>query len=127
MTKAVLLMALAITVLGFCGYGVAQEQASSADRASAINTRLSSLAAGTATAPAKNSDAATTKAAAAVNSADVAMRLEGEKRFRANCGRCHMAPHKFPPRTMATIVRHMRVRAMITDEDMRLILRYMTQ
>jgi mono/diheme cytochrome c family protein len=56
-----------------------------------------------------------------------AMRIEGEKRFRTNCGRCHMAPHKFPPRTMAMIVRHMRVRAMITDEDMRLILNYMTQ
>jgi hypothetical protein len=28
---------------------------------------------------------------------------------------------------MAVAIRHMRVRAMITDEDMRLILRYMTQ
>jgi len=56
-----------------------------------------------------------------------AMRLEGEKRFRANCGRCHAAPQKFPPRMMATIVRHMRVRATITDEDMRLVLFYMTQ
>lgn len=55
------------------------------------------------------------------------MRWEGEKRFRANCGRCHQAPHKFPPRVMATAIRHMRVRAMITDEDMRLILRFMTQ
>ena len=55
------------------------------------------------------------------------MRVEGEKRFRANCGRCHAAPHKFPPRMMATIVRHMRVRATITDEDMRLVLYYMTQ
>ena len=53
--------------------------------------------------------------------------FEGEKRFRANCGRCHMAPHKFPPRMMATIVRHMRVRATITDEDMHLILQYMTE
>jgi cytochrome c5 len=56
-----------------------------------------------------------------------AMRLEGEKRFRANCGRCHAAPQKFPPRMMATILRHMRVRATITDEDMRLVLFYMTQ
>jgi hypothetical protein len=56
-----------------------------------------------------------------------AMRLEGEKRFHANCGRCHAAPQKFPPRMMATIVRHMRVRATITDEDMRLVLFYMTQ
>jgi cytochrome c5 len=55
------------------------------------------------------------------------MRFEGEKRFRSNCGRCHAAPPKFPPRTMATIVRHMRVRATITDQDMRLILRYMTE
>jgi mono/diheme cytochrome c family protein len=55
------------------------------------------------------------------------MRLEGEKRFRANCGRCHAAPEKFPPRMMATVIRHMRVRATITDEDMRLVLYYMTQ
>lgn len=53
--------------------------------------------------------------------------IEGEKRFATNCGRCHQSPHHFPPRMMATIVRHMRVRATITDEDMRLILRYMTQ
>ena len=56
-----------------------------------------------------------------------AMRVQGEQRFRANCGRCHAAPHKFPPRMMATIGRHMRVRATITDEDMRLVLFYMTQ
>jgi mono/diheme cytochrome c family protein len=55
------------------------------------------------------------------------LRTEGEQRFRSNCGRCHAAPHKFPPRMMATIVRHMRVRATITDKDMRLILYYMTQ
>lgn len=56
-----------------------------------------------------------------------AMRVEGEKRFHANCGRCHVAPHKFPPRAMATIIRHMRVRALITDEDVKYILSYMTQ
>lgn len=61
------------------------------------------------------------------SSEERALRLEGEKRFRTNCGRCHQAPHKFPPRVMAAAIRHMRVRAMITDEDMRLILRYMTQ
>ena len=58
---------------------------------------------------------------------DRAVRVEGEKRFRTNCGRCHMPPHKFPPKMMATIVRHMRVRALITDEDMRYILAYMMQ
>jgi hypothetical protein len=54
-------------------------------------------------------------------------RLEGEKRFRANCGRCHQSPHKFNPRMMLTIERHMRVRALATDEDMRLIVRYLSQ
>jgi len=55
------------------------------------------------------------------------MRLQGEQRFRANCGRCHAAPQKFPPRMMATVLRHMRVRATITDQDMHLVLFYMTQ
>lgn len=55
------------------------------------------------------------------------LRVEGEQRFRANCGRCHAAPQKFPPRMMATVLRHMRVRATITAEDRRLILLYMTQ
>jgi mono/diheme cytochrome c family protein len=55
------------------------------------------------------------------------MRVAGEQRFRANCARCHAAPQKFPPRMMGTILRHMRVRATITDEDQRLILFYMTQ
>jgi len=55
------------------------------------------------------------------------MRVQGEQRFRANCGRCHAAPQKFPPRMMATVIRHMRVRATITDQDMRLVLFYMTQ
>lgn len=70
---------------------------------------------------------AATAVAASGKQDDAAMRLEGERRFRANCGRCHRAPHKFPPRMMATIVRHMRVRATITDQDMRSILEYMTQ
>jgi mono/diheme cytochrome c family protein len=60
------------------------------------------------------------------NDADT-MRIQGEQRFRANCGRCHAAPQKFPPRMMATVLRHMRVRATITAEDRRLILFYMSQ
>ena len=55
------------------------------------------------------------------------MRIEGEQRYRANCGRCHAAPQKFPPRMMATVLRHMRVRATITDADMKLVLFYISQ
>lgn len=58
---------------------------------------------------------------------EISLRVQGEQRFRQNCGRCHMAPQKFPPRMMGTILRHMRVRATITDADARLILQYMTQ
>ena len=71
-------------------------------------------------------DSAATSASAA-SAQNENMHFEGEKRFRSNCGRCHAAPPKFSPRMMATIVRHMRVRATITDQDMRLILRYMTE
>jgi mono/diheme cytochrome c family protein len=75
----------------------------------------------------KDATATTSSAPSATSAQDETMRLDGEKRFRSNCGRCHTAPPKFPPRMMATIVRHMRVRAAITDQDMRLILRYMTE
>jgi mono/diheme cytochrome c family protein len=69
-----------------------------------------------------------TNAPAVVHGDDAdAMRVLGEQRFRANCGRCHAAPQKFPPRMMATVLRHMRVRATITDQDMRLVLFYMSQ
>ncbi len=56
-----------------------------------------------------------------------ALRIEGEKRFATNCGRCHQSPHKFPPRMVMTIERHMRVRATLTAEDMRLIVGLLTQ
>ena len=76
--------------------------------------------------PAKGKDAASAAPVSHNTDAD-AMRVAGEQRFRANCGRCHAAPQKFPPRMMATILRHMRVRATITAEDRRLILFYMTE
>jgi cytochrome c5 len=69
---------------------------------------------------------ATAPVVAQTHDADT-LRVLGEQRYRANCGRCHSAPRKFPPRMMATVLRHMRVRATITDEDMRLVLFYMSQ
>jgi hypothetical protein len=52
--------------------------------------------------------------------------IEGQKRFLINCGRCHQSPHLFSPREMSMAVRHMRVRAMLTQEDMDYLLYYMT-
>jgi mono/diheme cytochrome c family protein len=77
--------------------------------------------------PTSSSTTGAAPPAAASAHDDEALRLEGEKRFHANCGRCHQSPHKFPPRMVMTIERHMRVRATLTDEDMRLIVRYLTQ
>jgi cytochrome c5 len=85
---------------------------------------IASLLAAAAASPRNNG---TTAAVARNSPQGDAMRLEGEKRFRSNCGRCHATPQKFPPRMMATIIRHMRVRATLTDEDMKLVLYYMTE
>ncbi len=79
------------------------------------------------TSPKATHDSTSPQALRSSASDEKAARIEGERRFRANCGRCHQPPHKFPPRVMAAAIRHMRVRAMLTDEDMRLILKYMTQ
>jgi hypothetical protein len=86
-------------------------------------TLATSLLAGS---PASRKDASAAAPVVHLTDAD-SMRVAGEQRFRANCSRCHAAPQKFPPRMMATILRHMRVRATITAEDRRLILFYMTQ
>jgi mono/diheme cytochrome c family protein len=102
------------------GSAVAQEQEGSG-KGSAVVT-----AAGAATVNSSH-DRRSPEALKSSASDQRAARLQGEKLFRANCGRCHQPPHKFPPRVMAMAIRHMRVRAMLTDEDMRSILSYMTQ
>lgn len=121
MARWSVLAVLSVAIAGFGGLAAAQEQAASSDNVPAVN----GTSAAEKTKPAAPSG--TPSRASAVHQNESWMRIEGEKRFQTNCGRCHMAPHKFPPRTMATIIRHMRVRAMITDEDMKLILKYMTQ
>jgi len=50
---------------------------------------------------------------------------EGEKRFQTNCGRCHHPPEDLSPREARAVVRQMRVRAMLSAEDARLILEYL--
>ncbi len=50
---------------------------------------------------------------------------DGEKRFQANCGRCHNAPEDISPREARAVARHMRVRAMLSAEDEKLILEFL--
>src|SRR5262249_1538613 len=78
-------------------------------------------------AAAKTGDSKVAPATRSGSTQDDTARLQGEQRFRSNCGRCHAAPPKFSPRMTATIMRHMRVRATITDEDMRFIMSYMSR
>jgi cytochrome c5 len=50
---------------------------------------------------------------------------DGEQRFQANCGRCHNPPEAISPREVKAVLQHMRVRAMLSAEDEKLILKYL--
>lgn len=54
------------------------------------------------------------------NSAD-----EGERLFEVNCGRCHRPPDQISPKVAQSVLRHMRVRAMLSKEDEQQILKYL--
>lgn len=117
---------LCAATLGLACWAAAQErvanattnQPTAAPAVASETTARSGAAEGSTSAPAKNPEPAHT---------DLPLRIEGERRFRANCGRCHVAPQKYSARVAATTIRHMRVRATLTDEDMRYILAYITQ
>jgi mono/diheme cytochrome c family protein len=49
---------------------------------------------------------------------------EGERVFRQNCSRCHTAPDGFSSRISGTVVRHMRVRASLSQHDEEALLRF---
>jgi mono/diheme cytochrome c family protein len=49
---------------------------------------------------------------------------EGERAFRQHCSRCHTAPQGFPPSISGTIVRHMRVRAGLSQHDEEALLHF---
>lgn len=49
---------------------------------------------------------------------------EGQRIFDENCSRCHNAPEGFSPNISGTIVRHMRVRANLSQHDAEELLRF---
>lgn len=49
----------------------------------------------------------------------------GEIKFKQNCSRCHEAPEGFSSRISGTILRHMRVRANLSEADEREILHFL--
>jgi cytochrome c5 len=122
MRKIAALALLSIASLGLALWAAAQDRSGNAGDASPPATAAPNVA-GRETVKVSNSPAKNP----ARPHTDLPLRLEGERRFHANCGRCHVAPQKYSPRVMATVVRHMRVRASVTDEDMRYILAYISQ
>lgn len=127
MRNCILLLCLAAMVL-LAGKAIAQEHArSQASDKSPADAPVSSAESQPADDNAAPQRPRNSQQARHAPKSEQSERAEGEQRFRENCGRCHQPPHKFPPRVMAAAIRHMRVRAMLTDEDMRLILKYMTQ
>ena len=49
----------------------------------------------------------------------------GERKFNQNCSRCHRAPESFSPHIAGTILKHMRVRASLSEQDERDILHFL--
>ena len=49
---------------------------------------------------------------------------QGQKAFERNCSRCHNAPEGFSPRISGTIVRHMRMRANLSEQDEKALLKF---
>jgi cytochrome c5 len=49
----------------------------------------------------------------------------GQRKFDANCGRCHSFPEQLSPSLTGTVVRHMRVRANLSADDEKDILRFL--
>ncbi len=52
---------------------------------------------------------------------------DGELVYRNNCTRCHTTIHVFSPRMMATVVRHMQVKAGLTTSERGAVLEYLLQ
>ena len=66
-----------------------------------------------------------THASTSHNNSDRTYSSEGERVFKQNCSRCHNAPQSFPPQISGTVVRHMRVRASLSPEDERNLLKFL--
>jgi mono/diheme cytochrome c family protein len=49
---------------------------------------------------------------------------EGQRIFQQHCSRCHTAPDGFSPRISGTVVRHMRVRASLSQHEEEELLRF---
>ena len=49
----------------------------------------------------------------------------GQQVFNQNCYRCHQAPEGFAPSISGTIAKHMRVRAGLSEEDYKALMKFL--
>lgn len=49
----------------------------------------------------------------------------GQEVFHQNCSRCHNEPEGFSPTISGTVAKHMRVRAGLSDEDYKALLKFL--
>lgn len=49
----------------------------------------------------------------------------GQQVFKQNCYRCHQEPQGFSPSISGTIAKHMRVRAGLSDEDYKALMKFL--
>ena len=62
---------------------------------------------------------------AATKNVHAANQDRGQKVFEENCARCHNAPEGFPPSISGTVAMHMRVRAGLSDADVKALLKFL--
>jgi cytochrome c5 len=77
--------------------------------------------------PVAQADKSAKKPAAATHGSAQTAQLtdEGDRIFQQNCSRCHTAPEGFSSRISGTIMRHMRVRASLSQHDAEELLRFL--
>jgi cytochrome c5 len=86
----------------------------------ALIVAVTPLLAQTSAAPKANPAAKTAVEDPAVLQASI-----GQRKFEANCSRCHSAPEQLSPSITGTVVRHMRVRATLSAQDEKDILKFL--
>ncbi|MGE0405485.1 MAG: hypothetical protein AB7O65_04225 [Candidatus Korobacteraceae bacterium] len=102
--KLVLLITLALAAYG----GILAQQAPPSQQSAAAPARSAS-------AQSAQAKAAQTKQAAA----------SGARLFQIHCRRCHQPPQSLSPKAAKTVLMHMRVRALLPEEDYQRILQFL--
>jgi cytochrome c5 len=75
--------------------------------------------------PAQKQEAPKASTKRDVSAKEEPQQRDGNRIFEQHCSRCHNAPDGFSPRISGTIVRHMRVRASLSQREEEELLRFL--